>query len=164
MGGIVSLAGMGLHAVTDFNLHIPANMVLFRRRSVPDPGHGLLSEDLRSPLKKKVLPLVGLAALVLLQAAVAWNARLCWRVRAVVTDPDAKIRLLERADAVFPWNDAASFELGKVYFERGVEVLGRSGRARYAFPPVRRSRSFARFASIPPRPRPTSSWPRRSST
>jgi O-antigen ligase len=29
MGGIVSLAGMGLHAVTDFNLHIPANMVLF---------------------------------------------------------------------------------------------------------------------------------------
>ncbi len=29
MGGIISLAGMGLHAVTDFNLHIPANMVLF---------------------------------------------------------------------------------------------------------------------------------------
>jgi O-antigen ligase len=29
LGGIVSLAGMGLHAVTDFNLHIPANMVLF---------------------------------------------------------------------------------------------------------------------------------------
>jgi O-antigen ligase len=29
MGGIVSLAGIGLHAVTDFNLHIPANMVLF---------------------------------------------------------------------------------------------------------------------------------------
>jgi len=29
LGGIVSLAGMGLHAVTDFNLRIPANMVLF---------------------------------------------------------------------------------------------------------------------------------------
>jgi O-antigen ligase len=29
LGGIVSLSGMGLHAVTDFNLHIPANMVLF---------------------------------------------------------------------------------------------------------------------------------------
>ncbi len=29
LGGIVSLAGAGLHAVTDFNLHIPANMVLF---------------------------------------------------------------------------------------------------------------------------------------
>ncbi len=29
LGGIVSLAAMGLHALTDFNLHIPANMVLF---------------------------------------------------------------------------------------------------------------------------------------
>jgi O-antigen ligase len=29
LGGIVSLAGAGVHAFTDFNLHIPANMVLF---------------------------------------------------------------------------------------------------------------------------------------
>lgn len=29
LGGLVALAGAGLHAVTDFNLHIPANMVLF---------------------------------------------------------------------------------------------------------------------------------------
>ena len=29
LGGIVSLAGAGIHAVTDFNLHIPANAVLF---------------------------------------------------------------------------------------------------------------------------------------
>jgi O-antigen ligase len=29
LGGIVSLAGMGLHTLTDFNLHIPANMLLF---------------------------------------------------------------------------------------------------------------------------------------
>lgn len=29
LGGIVALAGMGLHTVTDFNLHIPANMLLF---------------------------------------------------------------------------------------------------------------------------------------
>ena len=29
LGGIVSLAGIGVHTFTDFNLHIPANMVLF---------------------------------------------------------------------------------------------------------------------------------------
>jgi O-antigen ligase len=29
LGGIVSLAGVGVHAVTDFNLHIPANALLF---------------------------------------------------------------------------------------------------------------------------------------
>ncbi len=29
LGGIASLAGIAVHSVTDFNLHIPANMVLF---------------------------------------------------------------------------------------------------------------------------------------
>jgi O-antigen ligase len=29
LGGIVSLAGMGLHTLTDFNLHLPANALLF---------------------------------------------------------------------------------------------------------------------------------------
>jgi O-antigen ligase len=29
LGGIVSLAGMGVHTFTDFNLHIPANLLLF---------------------------------------------------------------------------------------------------------------------------------------
>jgi hypothetical protein len=29
LGGLVSLAAIGLHAATDFNLHVPANMVLF---------------------------------------------------------------------------------------------------------------------------------------
>lgn len=73
---------------------------------------------------KKTLSLAGLAALVVLQAAFAWNARLCWRAKAVATDPDEKIRLLLRAGAVFPWNDAVPYELGKAYFERGAEALG----------------------------------------
>jgi O-antigen ligase len=29
LGGLVSVFGMGVHAVTDFNLHVPANMLLF---------------------------------------------------------------------------------------------------------------------------------------
>jgi hypothetical protein len=29
LGGIVSLIAAGLHALTDFNLHIPANALLF---------------------------------------------------------------------------------------------------------------------------------------
>ncbi len=73
---------------------------------------------------KKILSIAGLAALVVLQAAFAWNARLCWRAKAVATDPDEKIRLLLRAGAVFPWNDAVPYELGRVYFERGAEALG----------------------------------------
>lgn len=73
---------------------------------------------------KKILSIAGLAALVILQAAFAWNARLCWRAKAAAIGPDEKIRILLRADAVFPWNDAVPYELGRAYFERGAEALG----------------------------------------
>jgi hypothetical protein len=72
---------------------------------------------------KKPILLAGLAVLVVLQAAVAVNARLGWRGKAVVTGPDEKVRVLRRANAVFPWNAAVHFELGKAYFERGAEAL-----------------------------------------
>ncbi len=112
---------------------------------------------------KKILTIAGLAVLVLVQAVVAWNARLCWRARAVETDPEAKIRLLRRAEAVFPWNEEVSLELGRAYFSRGAEALG---------DPARRDRSFelsvaAFLRSLRLDPvfvlRPTSSWPRPSS-
>lgn len=89
---------------------------------MPDPGHGPLSKELRSILKK-ILSLIGLAALVALQAAVAWNARLCWRARAAAKTPEEKVRLLERADAVFPWTGSVPFELGQVYFAQGAESM-----------------------------------------
>ena len=74
-------------------------------------------------MSKKILPLAGLAALVALQAAVAWNGRLEWTGRAVATDPERRVRVLSRAEAVFPWNAAVPFELGKAQFERGVRAL-----------------------------------------
>lgn len=82
-------------------------------------------------MKKKLLLLFGLAVLVVFQAAIAWNARLYWKGKAL-TDPEEKTRILRRANAVFPWNDLVHFELGKACFERGSEVLGES-EARNAF-------------------------------
>jgi tetratricopeptide (TPR) repeat protein len=73
---------------------------------------------------RKILLVSGLAVLTVLQAAVAWNARLFWKGKAVVNEPEAKTRILLRANAVYPWNAASYFELGKVYFERGAEALG----------------------------------------
>ncbi len=72
---------------------------------------------------KKIVLLGGLAVLAALQAAVAWNAGLCSRAKAAA-GPEEKTRLLVRANAVFPWNAAAHFELGRAYFERGSEALG----------------------------------------
>ncbi len=72
---------------------------------------------------KKILLIAGLAALIALQAAVAWNGRLWWKGRAVLTGPEERVRVLERAEAVFRWNAAVAFELGKAHFERAVQSL-----------------------------------------
>jgi len=76
-------------------------------------------------LKKKILLLFGLVVLVVFQAAIAWNARLYWNAKAPAVGPEEKIHLLLRADAAYAWNDLVSFELGKAYFERGAEALGK---------------------------------------
>jgi hypothetical protein len=75
-------------------------------------------------LKKKTLLLFALAVLVAFQAAVAWNAHLYWKAKAPAAGPEERIRLLQRAAAVYPWNDLVAFELGKAAFERGAEALG----------------------------------------
>jgi len=84
-------------------------------------------------LKKKILLLAGLGVLAAFQAAVVWNGRLFWKGSAVATDPAEKVRILRRAEAVFPWNDAVAFELGKAYFESASEALD---------DPAARDRSF----------------------
>lgn len=73
-------------------------------------------------MKRKLFPLLGLAVLAALQAAAAWSGRLLWKGKAAAA-PDEKVRLFRRAEAVFPWDAAAPFELGKAYFEMGVEAL-----------------------------------------
>jgi tetratricopeptide (TPR) repeat protein len=78
---------------------------------------------LKNPTKT-VLLLAGLAALVALQSAVAWNGWLLGKGRGEGSDPAERVRVLERAEAVFPWNAAVPFELGKAHFERGVQALG----------------------------------------
>lgn len=72
---------------------------------------------------KKLLLLAGLAVLVLLQAAVAVNSYLGWKGKSAVADPEARIRVLRRAAAVYPWNAAVAAELGKAWFESGAEAL-----------------------------------------
>ena len=99
-------------------------------------------------MQKKILGIAGLAVLVLLQAAVAWNARLCWRASAVETDPEARIRLLDRAGAVYPWNPDVSVELGRVLFAGATDALGDPARRDALLD--RAARSFLRALRLDP--------------
>ena len=73
---------------------------------------------------KKALILAALGLLGLAAVCSYANIHLYYAAKAMTDDPAARIRLLEKANRVFPWNDLVHFELGKAYFERGVEDLG----------------------------------------
>jgi len=97
---------------------------------------------------KKALILVALGLLGLAAVCSYANIHLYYRAKAVTDDPAARIRLLERADRFFPWDDLVHFELGKAYFERGIEDLRNVGRRDAD---LRRSfASFERSLSLDP--------------
>jgi tetratricopeptide (TPR) repeat protein len=66
-----------------------------------------------------VLGLLGIAAI----GSYA-NIHLYYRSTALTEDPAARIRLLEKANTFFPWSALVHFELGKAYFDRGIEDIG----------------------------------------
>ena len=72
----------------------------------------------------KCLKLAGLAALAAIEIAVYWNARLLDLAGGAAGDHAAKVRTLERAALVYPWNDRVSLALGRAWFEAGVQSLG----------------------------------------
>jgi hypothetical protein len=73
---------------------------------------------------RKTLLVIGLAALAVLESLVYWNARLLERAEAAAGAPAEKVRLLERAVRVYPWNAGVDLELGKAWFETGAQALG----------------------------------------
>jgi tetratricopeptide (TPR) repeat protein len=73
---------------------------------------------------KKAVPILALAVLAIVQAAVYWNAHLLYRAKEAIADPSEKAMVLELAARVYPGNDRVYFELGRLYFERGAESLG----------------------------------------
>jgi hypothetical protein len=73
---------------------------------------------------KRALLLLSLAIFAALETAVYWNARLLDRAVRVAGNTAEKARVLERAANIYPWNDRVSLELGRAYFESGVQSLG----------------------------------------
>jgi hypothetical protein len=72
---------------------------------------------------KKAFLVAGLVLLAVLEVLVYWSAHLYDRGRDAA-DPSERVRLLERAARLYPWNDRAYFELGKALFGQGSDSLG----------------------------------------
>ncbi len=89
---------------------------------------------------KKALILAGLVVLGLAAIGSYANIHLYYRATALTEDPAARTRLLEKANAFFPWNPLVHFELGKAYFDRATENIGNIARRDADL-----NRSFASF-------------------
>ena len=97
---------------------------------------------------KKILILAALGLIGLAAVCLYWNAHLYYKAKDTIEDPAARVRLLEKANAFFPWNDLVHFELGKAYFELGNENLGEVGRRDADF--RKGLRSFERSLRLSP--------------
>ncbi|MBN1222582.1 MAG: hypothetical protein JXB23_05005, partial [Candidatus Aminicenantes bacterium] len=74
-----------------------------------------------SILKKAVL-IAALLLIGLIDIFIYWNYHLYFRA-SKTGDPVEKAALLEKSNTYFPWNDLVFYELGKSYFDLGMERL-----------------------------------------
>lgn len=65
---------------------------------------------------------MALVAIGVVDFLVYRSSDLYWKARGIA-DPEMKIRTLQKADKIFPWNDLVCYELGKAHFGLGMQGL-----------------------------------------
>ena len=161
MGGLVSLLLIGTHSFTDFNLHIPANMLLFSlvfslttvarylgwegpQKSLEPgnngesenkvPGDSLLMAVDGNPGNKKrsfskrhgrVIGLISLTILGAVNILTYTNIHLHLKAKRKIGNLNQKIQMLDKSNSIAPFNDGVFHDLGKAYFQLGMNNIGR---------------------------------------
>jgi len=72
---------------------------------------------------KRILPLITIAVIAIINISIYWSAHLYYRAEENTEDIDKKIKILERASQIYPSNGLVFYELGKAYFDLGIQNL-----------------------------------------
>ena len=72
---------------------------------------------------KRILPLIAIAVIAIIDISIYWNVHLYYRAERNTEDIDKKIKILERANQIYPSNSLVFYELGKAYFDLGIQNL-----------------------------------------
>ncbi len=75
---------------------------------------------------KKGLFIALLIIIGAIEAVLYWNTHLYYQAKEKVENPGEKIEVLEKANLFYPFNDLVYYELGKAYFDLGLENIGRT--------------------------------------
>jgi len=148
LGGIIAVVLILIHSISDFNLQIPANMLLFTvvlsmtvgiayyRRSeegkVSSEELGVRSkkQGVRIRIKRrgmnvwwgKVLLICALVVVGVVAAVFYWSQHLYHKAENI-EDNERKEEVLNAAEQIYPFNDLVFHGLGNAYFGLGIENL-----------------------------------------
>jgi tetratricopeptide (TPR) repeat protein len=96
---------------------------------------------------KRIIFIFAVIVIGVINILIYWNSHLYYRSEKI-EDNEKKIKILERANQIFPSNDLVFYELGKAYFDLGVGSLNDKALSEAYF---RKSiESFARSIRINP--------------
>jgi len=71
---------------------------------------------------KRIIFILAIVAIGVINILIYWNSHLYYRSEKI-EDNEKKIKILERASRIFASNDLVFYEMGKAYFDLGIESL-----------------------------------------
>ncbi|GAI30654.1 unnamed protein product, partial [marine sediment metagenome] len=71
---------------------------------------------------KRIIFILAVIVIGGINILIYWNSHLYYRSEKI-EDNEKKIKILERANRIFPSNDLVFYEMGKAYFDLGIESL-----------------------------------------
>lgn len=80
----------------------------------------------------KVFFLVCVSLLMVTHVLIYWNQHLYYKADKI-GETDLKIGVLEKARKLYPYNELIFYELGKAFYELGMNTLGEEGRSQVLF-------------------------------
>ena len=72
---------------------------------------------------KRIVFIFAVIVIGLINILIYWNSHLYYRASERIENPENKIEAFERANRFYPYNDLVFYELGKEYFDLGIQNL-----------------------------------------
>lgn len=142
LGGIIAVISLLIHSIGDFNLHIPANMLLFtvvlsltvvmafhKKQNSKQEKQTARYEQVRNEESagrkavNKTFVFIACLVCIGIMEILIYGSRNLYNKAETIEDDVRKVKVLKWADRLYPSNDFVSYRLGETYFNLGIQNL-----------------------------------------